>query len=170
MNFKWIGAILVIAGCGGFGFSMAASHKKTEKMLRQLISALDFMECELQYRLTPLPELCRMAAKSITGQLRNMFLFLAEELERQISPDASCCMTAALARTVDLPQNVRQRLKELGASLGHFDLPGQLNGLDAVRSACRKELEEMETDRDARLRGYGTLGLCAGAALVILFI
>lgn len=170
MNFKWIGAILVIAGCGGFGFSMAAAHRKNEKLLRQLISVLNLMEWELQYRLTSLPELCRMAAKDVRGQLREVFLFLAEELEQQISPDAACCMTAALARSSDLPRNARQILRELGTSLGQFDLPGQLSGLDAVRSSCCKELEEMEKNRDSRLRGYETLGLCAGAALVILFI
>ena len=54
MILKVIGVILVIAGCGGVGFRIAANHRLEEKTLRQLIGILDYMECELQYRLTPL--------------------------------------------------------------------------------------------------------------------
>ena len=55
MSFKWIGALMVVAGCGGVGFTMAAAYIREEWALRSLIGALDYMTCELQYRLTPLP-------------------------------------------------------------------------------------------------------------------
>ena len=58
----------------------------------------------------------------------------------------------------------------LGTSLGRFDLTGQLNGLEQVRSHCRRELEALAGNRDQRVRGYQTLGICAGAALAILFV
>lgn len=170
MNYKWIGAVLVMLSCGGFGFSMAAAHKKSERMLRQLIAALNFMECELQYRLTPLPELCRQAGKEGKAAVREVFMYLAAELEQQISPDVSSCMSAALANVQEIPRNIRNLFRELGHSLGHFDLPGQIKGLESVRINCRRELEELEKNRDVRLRSYQTLGLCAGAALAILFI
>ena len=160
----------MIVACGGTGFSLAAGHKKTEDMLRQLISALNYMECELQYRLTPLPELCRQAAGETKGALRQVFMRLAMELEQQVSPDAASCMGAALAQVQELPRSIRGILKELGRSLGHFDLPGQMKGLESVRAACRRELDGLEKNRDVRLRSYQTLGLCAGAALAILFI
>jgi hypothetical protein len=54
--------------------------------------------------------------------------------------------------------------------MGRFDLEGQLNGLEAVRTRCRDWLDELISGREVRLRNYQTLGLCAGAALVILFI
>ena len=170
MNCKWIGAVLVIVGCGGFGFSMAASHRKLEGTLRQLIGALNDMECELQYRLTPLPELCRQAGTQSKGIVREVLLRLARELECQVSPDAASCMNAALSGIGDLPRNLRDIFKQLGQTLGRFDLPGQVQGLESVRAACRRELEELERDRETRLRSYQTLGLCAGAALAILFI
>ena len=58
----------------------------------------------------------------------------------------------------------------LGSSLGRFDLAGQLKGLSAVKGQCALELQELRTDREPRLRSYRVLGLCAGAALVILLI
>ena len=63
MEFRWLGAIMIIAGCGGYGFSLAARYRQQERTLSELINALERMECELQYRMTPLPELCRMAAQ-----------------------------------------------------------------------------------------------------------
>ena len=78
MNYRWIGAVLVIAGCGGFGFSIAAGYKREESTLRQLIQALNTMEWELSYRLTPLPELCRQAGNEARGALREVFFKIAD--------------------------------------------------------------------------------------------
>lgn len=170
MSYKWIGAILVIAGCGGFGFSLAANHRREEAALRQILRMLKFMQCELRYRLTPLPELCRQAAGEVGGQLRDVMQYLAVELERREKCDAAACMRAAVARSSGIPRSVRRLLMQLGRSIGRFDLNGQLEGLDEVCRACRAELKELNHNRDNRLRSYQTLGLCAGAALAILFL
>lgn len=170
MNIKLIGAVLIIAGCGGVGFSMAAAHRREENALRQLVSVLDYMGCELQYHLLPLPELCRRVAGECGEPVCLVMKNLAAELESQIAPDAAACMTAALAKTPKLPHRLRKNLNELGVSLGRFDLPGQLKGLEAARLACRRDLDELSHDRDTRLRSYQTLGLCAGCALAILFL
>lgn len=170
MYLKSIGAALIIAGCGGFGLKLAADHRKEERTLRQLIAALDYMECELQYRLTALPELCRQAARECGGALRDFFAALARELDDRLSPDAESCMRAALGKAQGLPPSARTCLRVLGSSLGRFDLPGQLKGLDAARAACRRSLAALSENRDVRLRSYQTLSLCAGAALAILLL
>lgn len=169
MSYKWIGAVLVIAGCGGFGFSLAAGHKKEEKLLRQMLHVLQFMECELQYRLTPLPELCRQAGKETGGALRDVLLDLARELDWQVAPDACSCMTAALKKNRDIPTSLRRLLLQLGRTLGRFDLTGQIRGLQSVQAECEEEMKRLGKDRDVRMRSYQTLGLCAGTALAILF-
>lgn len=169
MSYKWIGALLVIAGCGGFGFSVAAGYRRQEHFLRQLIQSLQFMQNELQYHLTPLPELCRQAGKETSGTLRNVFLNLARELDWQTSPDVKSCMSEAIQKSGELPRSFRKHLLQLGHSLGRFDLPGQVQGLQAVMAACEEELNAFRNNREPRLRSYQTLGLCAGAALAILF-
>jgi len=58
----------------------------------------------------------------------------------------------------------------LGTSLGRYDLPGQVKGLQNVREECTLELEKMKNNQEERLRSYQTLGLCAGTALVILLL
>lgn len=170
MGWKMIGAVLIIAACSGVGFSIAAAHRKAEQALQQLIRALEFMSSELQYRLTPLPHLIRMAAKQTQGVIRTALAALSQELEQQISPDAHSCMAAAVKKTEKLPDAAKRNLLLMGSSLGRFDLQGQLGGLESVRQLCKRDLDGLQGNRDVRLRSYQTLGICAGVALVILFI
>ena len=165
---RWLGAILIFTCCGYFGFSMVVSHKREEKTLRQIIAAINYMECELQYRLTPLPQLVGQASQQVTGLTSVVLAALSAELDNQISPHVSCCMEAVLVRQRDIPRYAGEAFQMLGRCLGRFDLDGQLKELDSVRTLCARCLLELETNRDARLRSYQTLGLCAGAALAIL--
>ena len=124
-------------------------------------------------------QLQRRFAPRITERARELFaaltdgrydrLNLTRELDWQEKPDALSCMRAAMDKCHDLPICVRRPLTQLGQTLGRFDLEGQLKGLKGVQEACRRELGKLENNRDVRLRSYQTLGLCAGAALVILF-
>lgn len=170
MTIRIVGAALLILGCGSVGFQMAAAHVREERILRQLLRLLDYMECELQYHLTPLPELCRQAAEQEAGVLKGVFLRLAEELDNQMSPDVGRCMGYVLGRQQNLPPKTKKLLRLMGNSLGKFDLQGQIKGLESLRGECRRELKALEAGRASRLREYKTLGLCAGAALAILFI
>ncbi len=169
MTFKWIGALLIIGGCGGFGFSMARGYLRQEQQLRQLRQASQLMGWELQYRLTALPELAVMAGNACGGALKKVFLDFARELNWQTGSDARSCMQEALKKSRDIPPKIRRVLRLLGKSLGRFDLEGQLQGLEGVQEECKRQLAELGRDKPQRLRSYQTLGLCAGAALAILF-
>ena len=164
------GAILVILGCGCIGFLTAASHKNEEKCLRQFISALDHMECEIRFVQTPLPELCRKTALVINGPLRDAFISLASELDDQIAPDVNTCVSAVLQKTNRLPELTKTAMELLGSSLGNYCREGQLTGIESVRAESKRLLEIHTNNQDARIRSYQALGLCAGAAIAILFI
>ena len=170
MILKIIGAAFVIAGCGGIGFRIAANHCAEEKNIRHLINILDYMECELQYRLTPFPELCKQAEKMFDGPVAKVFGVLSDEIQAQVSPDIEVCMSSAANKVLKLTPLVFEELLLFGKSAGRFDLDGQIKGLEAVRQDCRRQLEGLSFNRDVRLRSYQTLGLCAGAALAILFV
>lgn len=170
MSIKGIGAVLIIAGCGGFGYSLAAGIRQQEKLLHQLIHILQVLESELQYRLTPLPELCALACGECDGILRKTFRELRSALSRQERPDAAACMDSVLNRSEAVSGRIRRHLRYLGKSLGRFDLTGQLEGLRRVRCACEADLTLLTRNRDQRLRSYQTLSLCAGTALAILFL
>lgn len=164
-----IGACCIVTGCGGFGFAMAAASRKEEQQLRLLLRSLEYMSCELSYRQTPLSALCRGAALGETGVVPSFFLELAKELERLAAPDVQTCVHEVLART-EMPIQLRRLLRELGATLGRFDLPGQLRGLEGSIRFTEEALRRLQDGAVNRRRSYQTLGLCTGAAMAILFL
>lgn len=161
---------MIMIGCGGIGFIVVATHRYQEKSLRQLLRALEHMECELQYRMPPLPELCDSASKVCAGCVGNILRQLSMELNAQVTPDAGACMYAAMGKCVNIPDCLHQCMVRLGDSLGRFDLAGQLQGIGSVMRYTQYELEQLCRNKDVRLRSYQALGLCAGAALVVLFL
>lgn len=170
MTIRILGAIFIILGCGSVGTILTLRHRTEERTLRQLITLLDTMECELQYHLASLPELCRHAADNCSGVLKVIFHDLATELDKQVSPNASVCMKVVLSRTQDVPKLTYVALEFLGKSLGIFDMNGQVKELIAVRNECRRILDVHTINQHTRLRCYQTLSLCAGAAIAILLV
>ena len=166
---RYIGAALLVGGCGGFGLSLTSACRREKTMLRQLMNALQEMEWELKFRITELPDLCRIAGAAAGGRLKHIFLELAGKLDAGEVTDISGSFNAILNRS-ELPRRVRKHLAQLGRSLGRFDLEGQLQGLQAVRMQCRKDLQVLEEQGPEQLRCCRTLLLCAGAALAILFL
>jgi len=170
VSIRVIGAALIFAGCGWFGFSMANAYRLEERNLRQLCRAVEYMECELQHRHTPLPQLCRNASVCLSGVMANIFSALADELEMGDYIDAAACMEAVLQTHHALTPGLLGSLRELGQNLGRFDLNGQLRSLRQTAEDCRKGMNELADHRENRLRSYETLGLCTGAALAVLLI
>ena len=166
---RLMGAGCIVAGSGAFGFAMAAASRREEKQLRQLLGALENLYCELSYRLTPLPNLCRGAAEGRSGAVSTFFLELARELEKQTEADAQCCVKTVLA-SLELPPSLGRILSELGQTLGRFDLPGQLRGLELSIRETEQALRTIREGAPERRRSWQTLGLCVGAALAILFV
>lgn len=164
-----MGAGCIVAGSGAFGFAMAAASRREEGQLRALLGALEYLSCELSYRLTPLPGLCRSAAEGRGGAVSEFFLLLAKELENQTEPDVQSCVSSVLAKT-SLPSSLGRILGELGQTLGRFDLPGQLRGLELSIRETETALRTLREGAPERRRSWQTLGLCVGAALAILFI
>ncbi len=167
---KLVGAAMIVFGCGGVGFFMARQYRAELTALKQLIHVLDFIKNDLQYRQSPLPELCRLGALQSLGLVSRIFASLAEQLEKNVSFNATECMLVALSLHENVPKRLQFYLNQLGNSLGYFDVNGQIQGITAVREDCVKELSELESQKVHRIRNYQTLGLCAGAALAILLI
>lgn len=165
---KVVGAVAIIAGCGGFGFSMAWTAGRECTLLRCLIRAIQEMQWELKYRMTELPELCRLAGDRADGVLGELFEEIAGKLERREVMDVSAAFLSEI-NSREFPRYVQRNLKQLALCLGRYDLEGQLQGLEVVRQQCRKDLEILDSNRSDRMRSYQTLAVCAGAALSILF-
>ena len=167
---KIIGVILTVLSCGILGFQISATYIYEVSLFRKLIRVLGLMENMLLYQCTPLPELCRFAANESSGKLRQLCEKFASSLDMQISPNVSECMENVLSDTEGLSKKFAGIVKDLGMTLGKFDVDGQVNGIRSVRNNCESILKELETDQSMRIRSIKTIGICAGAAIAILLV
>ena len=170
MFMRLAGACLILLGCGSFGFLIAGNAVREMYALRNLINAIDYMICDLQYKSTPLPALCKSIATTTSGAVSRLFHTLAGELESSESPDVTDGMKKALSRCKELPIMTYQLLERLGQRLGLFDLDGQVRTLDAVRQEAMQMLNACKEGHEVRSRSCKTIAVCAGAAIVILLI
>lgn len=170
IGYKWIGSFLIIGSCTGFGISLAVHQKHEERLLSQLTRMIEEMLWELPFQLTPLPDLLRHCARHKPNMLSELFIGVANQLDRQVLPDPISCIEAEMSRDFLSFPRLHRILLLLGASLGRFDLSGQIKGLASVKTQCTQELAELHAGRDTRLRSYRVLGLCAGIALAILLM
>lgn len=165
-----IGTILVLVGCGGCGFSMAAECRKLEQNLRQIQNALEILQCEIQCRLTPLPEICGILEKACPGPVGIFFGGLKQELHLPDAGELPVCAGAAASRVQDLPAPCKRMLLELCATLGRYDTEAQMRAVVAAKDETLRALEELRAGQAGRIRSYRALGLCGGAALAILLL
>ena len=170
MIVKWIGALFIILGCGGFGVMLTINHRREVTTLNQLIVALDNMDHQLLYQHTPLPDLCRYVCQFSSGVIRDYFQKLAERLEEQNAPNVNQCATEVLKTMPCMPASAALVLNELGCTLGALDLRGQVSAIESATVSCKDLLNGLTKNQEERLRNYQTLGLCAGAALAILLV
>lgn len=170
MTIKLLGALLILAGACGVGLALAAYERRQALAMDELHRCLQWMSWQLRYKMPPLAELCRDAAKYSSGAVGQALLLFAEELQQQVLPDPSICMRVALGKAKKLPDQVYTRLKELGNTLGQLDLVSQIESLEAASERCSRELHQIRSGLETRKQNYQTLSLCAGAALVILLL
>ncbi len=170
MSLRVLGAVLLLLGSGCFGMFLSAQYRREVLMLERLGELVEGISCELQYRLTPLPELLRSQSQNLDGPLRELLLELAAELEAQVAPDVGCCFHAALDKYPVFPPSVLQCLQELGRSLGKFDLKGQLLCLESVRSTCEARYQKMLAQQPGYLRCCRAYCICAGVVTVLLLL
>ena len=167
---KLVGAAFVVFSCGFVGFAIAQNYKQTIYELEQLLLALDYMQVQMQYQKTPLPELCQKTAEHTRGKVSKAFSSFAKELDRHVSADPSVCMANATDMFWERLPELHGLFMRLGSVLGKFDLEGQQKGIAAVHGEAKGKLDSLFANKEGRMRGYQTLGLCAGAAVAILLL
>lgn len=170
MMVKIVGAMLIIGSCGWVGFSITSTYRREEACLRYLLNVVDYIQCELQYRLTPLPQLCQAAGTYQKNAVGAIMTSIGSMLAQRKCDDVFGCVELALSEAQKFPRLTAQGIRQLGQTLGTFDLEGQIRELEAVREYCRAQIAQLGENRESRLRSYQTLSLCAGAALAILFV
>ena len=167
---KVIGALLVLSAAGGFGISRAVGFYRQVRLLQDFCSVLEILKCELNYTMTPLPTLCRVTAKRTSGAAAAFLVSYAMAVEQGIPRSRAASAAMDGTKGLKLPSDAEMALLELFGTLGRYDLDGENRLLAATSQRLKSASDRFEAEKRPLAKGYALLGLCAGVALVILFI
>ena len=137
-----------------------------------LIDALLRIRHELQYRLTPLPEIFAALGGSRNREIAEFFSRLAALLSsaQTCTVGYACRQALAQTRGLSLSSAARGTILSLFDSLGRYDLEGSVQALDLALSRLREEVKALQNSAAARCRTYLTLGVCTGLAAAVILM
>lgn len=169
---KLIGGLLIIIGTTVVGFLLAKKLSDRPKQLRQLKVALQAMEAEITYGLTPIltvsdhlmtqiPKPIGMLFEILGAKLRNGSTSLQESWEQSL---------AEFWPQTALKKGEIEVLQQFGTTLGRHDRKNQQKQIHlALTHLEREEIEARENQR--KYEGMiKSLGFLTGLLIVLLLI
>ncbi len=168
---RLLGALLTAGGGAFLGFSAAGQLKRRARVLRQLAGALEQMDREIAFRLTPMPQLMEELAAGYPPPVGTLFANCRKGMEQLGERTLAEIWRQALADTeLDLEGRAAAVLDELGEVLGRFGEDGLHAALVRAGEELTREGELAREDGEKRGRMYQVLGLAWGALLAILLL
>lgn len=168
---KLIGAVIVMFAATMIGFAQAAQYARRPRQIRQLIHALQRLETEMAYGFTPLPEALLRIAGQLEPQLAAMFRTAAEPLLTATGKTAGESWREAVhtcGKQTALSGNEREILSQLSYTLGVSDRDDQAKHLRLAVSLLQVEEQSAWDDQRRYEKMWRSLGVLAGAFIVIL--
>lgn len=170
---KLFGAVLIIAGCSGFGFYK--SNQITERLtrLKELYRLLILLRGEIQYAATPVPE----AMYKISGHTDGIFKKFFESVSGQLYVRSGETLSEVWRQQSDIffgesalkPEDIRL-LKEIGDNLGYSDKKTQVSAMELCMNNLSLSIGTLEQNAPQRKRLCQCLGIFAGLLSVILLV
>lgn len=168
---KLLGTLCVITGAIWCGSGAVGELRRRALALEELHAALIWLEEELTFRLTPLPQLLEQLGKSRQGEVGRFFQEAAELLVKAPEGGLRQSWRQAMVRRLSLlrPEE-RQVLLELGQTLGRYDAQTQRQAL--AQGARRLAVFRDEAREEVRRLGkvYAALSLAGGAAVILVLV
>jgi len=168
---QFLGALLLTGGSTALGLGAANRLRARTNALHALCSALQTMDRELSFRLTPIPELFTLLAKTAEPPASDFFQCCAEGVTGEAPRLITSLWEQAIDKTLpELNKEDRRILLPLGNVLGRYSAEDQRAAIseavsDLERAACQSEEIHI---RKGRI--YSILGLVSGTFFVILLL
>jgi stage III sporulation protein AB len=169
---KWFGALLIIITSTWAGLNLSKRYRERTMQLRQLKVALQILEAEIVYGLTPLSEASNKISEMTSYPLSKFFLRFSENLSmgnRSVSEAWNEALREMISE-LSLNENDIEILTQFGGTLGQHDREHQQKQIRLT--ILHLEREELDA-KDAQVRYekmMRNLGLLGGLLIVILLI
>lgn len=168
---KLLGAGLLLFGASALGFAAASYLRARAACLRALAEALAALRRELSYSLSPMPTLVGKLAANTTGPAGVFFSRCRAGMDRLGEKTMRAIWDGALKEAcLPLEEAETEILRGLGGVLGRYDAEGQCRAIDEAQARLSSCAEKAEAEQMRLGQVYRTMGVTAGAFLVLLLL
>ena len=173
MILKWLGAILLVAGTTAYGAYKGCLYKSRLEYMEEIKRAFLFIQGEIRYMNTPMPETLESTAHQMNGACRTFFAQVASGLLdgrgkafRQVWEEA---MKRGLPEEV-LERETRAVLQEMGGQLGCLDRQAQEQAIDYFLKKWDELIVKKRQEKKDKLKLYYVCGVMSGLLMVIIIV
>jgi len=153
------------------GLMVSHGYAARPAQIRAIRSALQMLETEINYALTPLPEALARVGSRVEGAVGNYFFLVSERLKGENPVTAGEAWIDALKWLVEnttLAESDINILKSFGHNLGNSDREEQLKHLRLTQEHLRHQEIFAEKNREQNERIWRTIGFLGGLLIVII--
>jgi stage III sporulation protein AB len=168
---KLIGAAIILFSASMMGWQIGKYYAYRPVQLRALLLALQMLETEIVYGLTPLHRAFVKIGRRVPQEIGTLFLKTAEYLLAEEALSAQGCLQKAIDQhwpATALRKEEREVLTSLGYVLGGSDRDDQQKHLRLAITHLRGLEEEARADQSKYEKMYKSLGFLGGLLVVIL--
>lgn len=165
---KAIGAAFVLAGTLFGGYSQVFRLRKRERLLRDLLESLQYMQAELCFRAAPLGEVLGRLEGGMRAEVGRFYGDWRAELGRKPDGSRGEMGSRVIGRWLRLLSEEEQQVFFfLFGILGRYDLEVQKNALEEAGVKLRHFTEKAEEERARLSRVYMVLSAALGLGVVL---
>ncbi|MDE5412256.1 MAG: stage III sporulation protein SpoAB [Bacillaceae bacterium] len=169
---KLIGAIIILIATTWVGFEIARRLSERPRQLRQLKIALQSLEAEIMYGMTPLAEACHNLAKQMPKPVSYFFSRFAQRLKDQeesvpVAWEESLKETWQLTALCDAEYEIMQ---QFGTTLGQHDRTNQQKQILLTINHLEREESEAKDRQNRYEKMIKSLGFLTGLLIIVLML
>lgn len=169
---KLIGAILILIATTLVGFEFAKQLSERPRQLRHLKSALQTLEAEITYGLTPLSEASLQLSQQLPKPISYLFdrfsYYLAKQEESvDRAWEQSLKETWQLTALCDAEYEI---MRQFGATLGQHDRDNQQKHIRLTIAHLEREEGDAKEKQNRYEKMIKSLGFLAGLLIILLMI
>ncbi len=154
--------------CSLIGILISKKYVNRVNELREFKNALNMFKTKMRYTYEPIPDIFVEIAKNTSSNISNVFKKAVEKMP--VCTAGEAWNLALKLEDLNIDDEDKNVLENLGKLLGKTDLEGQLNQIEMTMDLLDKQIKKAEIQKDKSEKMYRTLGMITGIAIVIIII
>lgn len=158
----------IFLSCSLIGLLISKKYIDRVNELKEFKNALNIFKTKIRYTYEPIPEIFEEISQNIDPNISRVFTQAVNKMDLVAAGDA--WELALKTEELNINEEDKSILKNLGKLLGKTDLQGQLNQIEMTSDFLDEQIRKAENERNKSEKLYRTLGMIVGMAIVTVLI